>query len=969
MNSLLRSRLLLAGFGLFATTALHADAIRGTVRNDRTGAFLAGAEVTLLGRPGVSATTERDGSFTLRPVPPGPQRIRVLYTGLDPHEAEVLVPVAGTATVDVGLGAEIYRLERFVVAGEREGNAVSLTSQRNAPNVMHVVSMDAYGNVADGNIGNFLQNLPGLAANKEGGDIVGIGLRGTPPELNAVTVDGTRSAYPVIGYAPQGDRAMAIDQIPSESIKEIEVTKGNRPENPADSLGGAVNLVTKSAFDYRSRVVTYRAGVNQNTYRDGLRVTPTFAATFMDTFSGRRLGVALSASYTETVNTRDRVQMSHLDPDVRNSRARLLDDITERVRAGTGGNFEWRFDSTARVWLNLNVNYYASELSRHNRQASAGGGRRIADYARVSRAAIEAGTQPRDSANATAGIAPGFTATFTELVGATWTNQAARETRRQRQFKAAAGAEKKWGETRLTLLASHNPTSASNNFFGFTTTRTGIGLAIDQSTDTTRPVFRQTYGPSVGFGSDFTGYIGQRFAQPDRTTEEINHLRADLEHPVRVGGMRVKLKAGTDYRHQERWFLNTYRPIWLYGGPDRVQGRVAATGVNDDHLAQFLTGRPGDGLFRGLYPQFDVIDLGRTEKLFQERPEYFVPSGATVAFSPVPGIGSEHVLSGFAQGTVSVGALQVLGGARVERTELDTRGSLADARNPGRNSIKRSGDYARTFPSLHLRYSPRRQLVLRASYSTGSARPGLGDLVPNTTVSYNATTGLGTVNSSNPDLRPQYSRNYDLAAEWYLEPAGAISAGVFRKEIKDFIAPWQTIIGEGPANGFGGDYEDFLLNTRTNLGQARVDGLELSYQQRLSFLPRPFNTLSLFANYTRLNTSGAYATGNSPLAGFVPTTYNLGLTCDWRQWQVRGRYNYKSDYLYTAGAANAGSRVTDDPTVDLNLQYRFRPWLTLFADYINVFNNSPDWYMRERRLIEMSELYGARLNVGVSGRF
>ncbi|MBI5690741.1 MAG: TonB-dependent receptor [Verrucomicrobia bacterium] len=948
---------------------LGADDIRGTVRNDRTGAYLAGAEISLVEHPAVAVVSERDGSFLLKPVPPGTHRIRVFYTGLDAVERVVTVGTAAAAVVDVALASEVYRLEQFVVAGEREGNAAALMSQRAAPNVVNVVSMDAYGNVADGNIGNFLQNLPGIAANKEGGDIVGVGLRGTPPELNAVTVDGTRSAYPVIGYAPQGDRAMAIDQIPSEAIKEIEVTKGNRPENPADSLGGSVNLVTKSAFDYRSRVVTYRAGANQNTYRSGMRITPTLAATFMDTFLARRLGVAFSASYTETTNTRDRVQMSHLDPDVRNSRARLLDDTTERIRAGAGGNFEWRFDASARVWLNLNVNYYASELSRHNRQASAGGGRRIADYARVSRAAIEAGTQPRDSANATAGIAPGFTATFTELLGATWTNQAARETRRQRQFKAAVGAEKKWGDTRLTFVASHNPTSAANNFFGFTTTRTGVGMAIDQSRETTRPIFRQTYGPTVGFGSDFSGYLAQRFEQPDRTTEEIDNVRVDLDRTLRIAGVPVRLKAGLDHRLQERWFLNTYRPIWLYGGADRLQGLNAATRVNDDNLAQFVTGRPGAGLFNGYYPQFDVIDLGRTEAMFRDHPEYFVPSGTTVAFSPVPGIGRERVLAGYGQGTATLGPVQVLAGARLEETRLDTRGSLADARNPGRTSIQRSGDYRKAFPSLHLRYTPGRAFVVRGSYSTGSARPGLADLVPNTTVSYNATTGLGTVTSANPGLKPQYSENYDVAIEAYFEPAGVLSAGVFRKEITDFIAPIQTVIADGTGNGFGGDYAEFLLNTKTNLGQARVDGLELNYSQRLRFLPRPLETLSLFANYTRLNTSGAYATGSSPLAGFVPTTYNLGLTYDWRQWQLRVRYNYKSDYLYTAGAANAGSRVTDDPTVDLNLQYRFRPWLTVYVDYINVFNNSPDWYMRDRRLIEMSELYGARLNVGVSGRF
>ena len=85
----------------------------------------------------------------------------------------------------------------------------------------------------------------------------------------SVTLDGTRTAGATTGFSPQGDRAPLIDQVPSELIKEIEITKGNTPDQSADSLGGTVNLVTKSAFDFKQRVITYRLGLNLNTYRDG----------------------------------------------------------------------------------------------------------------------------------------------------------------------------------------------------------------------------------------------------------------------------------------------------------------------------------------------------------------------------------------------------------------------------------------------------------------------------------------------------------------------------------------------------------------------------------------------------------------------------------------------------------------------------------------------------------------------------
>jgi TonB-dependent receptor len=308
---------------------------------------------------------------------------------------------------------------------------------------------------------------------------------------------------------------------------------------------------------------------------------------------------------------------------------------------------------------------------------------------------------------------------------------------------------------------------------------------------------------------------------------------------------------------------------------------------------------------------------------------------------------------------------------RFEHTGVEGTGSFSDPTLPSQSSVTVSRAYQAWYPSLHLRYAMTANLLLRSSFSTSGARPSLNAIVPNTTVSYLTDgSGLGRVTQSNPGLKPQYARTYDVSAEYYLEPAGLISAGAFRKDISNFINQATRIIGDGSNNGFGGRYEEFELTTTGNLGTAFVEGVELSYTQQLRGLPAPFNGLSVFANYTGLRTQGSYAEGASELANFVPRTYNIGLIQSWRKWEARVTYHYKSGYLMTYNAAPASqTRVTDDPTVDVNFQYRFRPGLTVFVDYINIFNNSPDWWSASPRHISMSEVYGARLNVGVSGRF
>jgi hypothetical protein len=194
-------RCLLLFLSFVSASALHAatsGTITGRISNAATGAYLEGAEISV---PGAAAVTlsARDGAFVLT-LPTGSHSVRVFYTGLDVASQTVVVAAGRATELNVPLGAgTTVLMDAFTVAGQREGNAAALTRQRTAENIKNVVSMDAYGNVADGNIGNFLQNLTGVAVNKEAGDIVGIGLRGAPPELNSVTLDGTRSAGPSPG--------------------------------------------------------------------------------------------------------------------------------------------------------------------------------------------------------------------------------------------------------------------------------------------------------------------------------------------------------------------------------------------------------------------------------------------------------------------------------------------------------------------------------------------------------------------------------------------------------------------------------------------------------------------------------------------------------------------------------------------------------------------------------------------------
>ena len=137
----------LAIAGACAPLALAATALSGTVTNAATGRTLEGARVMLEGTTREPAT-DAQGDFRFDDVPAGTVTPAVTYTGLDAASVPVTLAPAGVTRRDVGLTAGIYKMDQFVVSGEREGNAQAVTLQRLSDGVKNIVSTDSFGNLA-----------------------------------------------------------------------------------------------------------------------------------------------------------------------------------------------------------------------------------------------------------------------------------------------------------------------------------------------------------------------------------------------------------------------------------------------------------------------------------------------------------------------------------------------------------------------------------------------------------------------------------------------------------------------------------------------------------------------------------------------------------------------------------------------------------------------------------------------------
>ncbi|MDX1999072.1 MAG: carboxypeptidase-like regulatory domain-containing protein, partial [Thermoanaerobaculia bacterium] len=283
--------------------------ITGQVANAGTGQYLENAEVRILGTDQV-AITGPGGRYVFI-APAGEVKIATSYTGLDTLEQTATVTAGQVTKVDFNLTNAQYdsvlKLDTFVVSSAREGNAKAIVDQKHSLNVKTVIASDAFGDVPEGNLGEFLKLLPGITVDFVEADVRNVRVRGLPPKYATITFDG----HPVANSGSSDLtrlRALEMEQVSLATVETTEVNKSPTADMASPGLGGNVNAVGKSAFSQKGRSIKYSVSAVMNEYHlslgkergwdDGTRrhVFPNGSLEFIDTFMDGRLGVVAAVS-------------------------------------------------------------------------------------------------------------------------------------------------------------------------------------------------------------------------------------------------------------------------------------------------------------------------------------------------------------------------------------------------------------------------------------------------------------------------------------------------------------------------------------------------------------------------------------------------------------------------------------------------------------------------------------------------
>lgn len=992
----------------------ESGSVFGRVKNVVTNQYLNNARVSVVGTD-IVAFTDPDGTYRLAGVPTGTQEILIQYTGLDPQRLTIDVPPGGvveqsvsmTSLARYGATDDAVKLDTYQVTADRELNAqtVATNEQRYAPNIKTALATDSFGSLMANSVGEFMKFIPGVAVSNAGNanEITEFSVRGIGGAMSSFTVDG---APMVFGSFSPASRIFNPYTSDINSTARIEVTKVPRPSDPADSIGGSINLVSKSAFDLDRASGNFNIGFNvSGRFLDTnfWERTPTLSGdrfTYKALPNGsfdyrlpisKNLGIFFSGLHFPKASLLTQMRTPYVMA-AAGTAASQSDPFMgslfemEGPRTYTKSNLSFKVDWRLTQFSTLSFN-----ISTGQNKTLIGNSYRNSTVGTNGNSTVPGGTNLTYGDDFTSGAtgrgAVQLVALFQEFNGGT--------TSPSLSFRHDDG---RWRvEARATYTDSYMEKDNPDGTFATlnASLRMPVRVSFTDLEHEQQPGGMQVFDNSNNLVNvnDVANYkidsameiFYRNKAKAAHYDAKVNRRLQGLPFPasIEVGG------AQTTREYQNR----TWTKVLTYNGPDGVPSTQDP--IPQSFLIQNYVNTQVPLVGGGTAP---FLSPDRVWGAWVDNPNLFTQTPAqVVAMENTRRRGSqdiEEVVDAlYVQGEARLldSKLHLLGGVRFEKTTADGRGVLFDpaavwmrnadgsfARTPAGARIRRpeagaagsmeelvlttieggaqsEKSYDGYYPSVHLTYNIRDNLIVRAAYASTFGRPDYNHIIPGLTIVEadlsndqlsDPDVTRGTITVNNTGLEPWTADNYDLSVEYYSRNGGLITAGVFQKDISDFFGSASRFATQADLDELGLDqrYLGWIVNTRFNSGSARIRGIELNFRQTLVGLGEWGRYFSVFANGTKLKLEGA---NDADFSSFTPETANWGVSYGRNRFYLGLKWNYTGEVRRAPNpAAGPGGYYYFQPvlTTDVDLSYSLTPRLTLALSVANLTNEPTIWH-------------------------
>ena len=912
-----RSKIALATTCALLSSHAFANTLEGRITDANNSVYFEGAKISIkeLNR---TISSERDGRFRLTNLPAGQYTLVVDYLGAKSVERQITIKENEVLTQRIALENQDAFIEDVIVVGQRAGQAGALNRQKNAMGVKSIVSSDSIGQLPDQNAAEALQRLPGMFIQRDQGEGRFVGIRGIDPSLNNVTINGANVPSPESGV-----RSVAMDVIPSELVQSLEVSKTVTPDMDASAIGGSIEVKSLSAFDREGQSYSVNA---QATYNEQVEATsPKLSASFTDVYTLNKqfdLGIATALSWSE------REFGSHnMETDGGWQMLELETDNGEEVELFGAEEIEQRHYKIKRDRLGaaLNLDLHSNDFSKYYLRTL---------YSEFSDDEYRLRNEYKfDKGELVSGQ---FNDSSAQFSGAEMDRDTKDRYESQTILSLVTGAEHQLSDWFVEYSIGYSKSSEEEpnridaDFAGedFTLGYSHLGQA---------PALIQSANAHQLENFELDELVWEN----NNTEDESLSLKLDLSKDFTLAGYNTQLKFGAKYAQREKF--------------NDVRTTVFDGGFNDATAAQFAAPSPdwslsafGPGLSRSEIARF--VATNRAEFDVNQLDSDIETKGKSFT-------SNEDIFAAYAMFTIDMGAWQVISGLRYEATDYSTSGNKVELIKDEINDDERveitpwavDKDYSHLLPNLTVRYDINDKLVTRFAYTNTLARPGFSESAAFQIIESETTEEDGQIETErkaevgNPHLDPYESTNLDWSIEYYPGHIGVISAGVFYKDIDNFITT-EEVQDNGQWDGFK------EVMQAVNGGEASLSGVELAYTKN-------------FKNGLMFSANGTFIDADDKLPNQSDTVANLMFGYESDHFSTRLSASYKSKSF---SQEENDARVMQDAhtQLDFSAKYYFNDQTQIYFNAVNLTDEPYYLYHGQSQYNYQYETYGRSFELG-----
>ena len=882
---------------------------------------LAGADVSIQNTE-TFTITNNNGFYSINKLAPGTYDLEVNFFGY--HTKIVSFEITANQTTEVNIqldkGVDLAEIQ---VVGSLTGTAKALNQQRNMVNVGNVISAEQVDQFPDDNMGDALKRVPGINVQYDQGEARFGNIRGTAPDLSAVTMNGNR-----LPSAEGETRAFQLDLIPADLVQAIEVNKVVTPDMDGDAIGASVNLVTRSVPDARRVRVDLSGGYN--TIAD--KTNYKGALLYADRIANDKLGFTFTGSVFNNFIGSENYEAEWKDDGGINDEA-FAEDVqlrkydVQRLRQNYTAAFDYKFNQNHRIELGAGYNQRD-------------------DYENRFRYRFKDIEWDEDENSYMAEIQR-------ETKGGT--NKDARlERQKLINFNINGEHDFAFMEMDWGFISSKASEERPNERY----------IVMRNKNVLINPDFSDMKLVDVyavdAAESDIQNFSIKEITEEFQFTEEKdNTFFVNLDFPLKKGKYENHIKVGGKFKFKDKVRDNQFYEFEALDEDALLTNALSNVVDHSDSDFQASDMPIGSFVTEGFLGGLDLNNTALFENLGLNLEEI---AGNYTA--------SEDVKAGYVRFDQKIGKeWHFVGGLRVEQTSVKYNGFITDLGNEDEGidpSVTATGektkDYTNLMPSLLIKYSPTKWWNVKFGITNTIARPRYFDLVPYQII----VPEDNEIQEGNPTLEATNSLNLDLMFEKYFKNIGLIEAGIFYKDITDFI------VNES--------YTDYSIYGNTwdrytrpiNAGDADLFGFEFGFQRPLDFISSSLKAFSIYTNYTftkskvkNFNIEGR-ENEDLGLTGTPEHTINASLAYNTPKVEARVSYNYASDFVEEFGESAFYDRYYDAVDyLDFNFGYNFSKRFNAYLKINNILNQPLRYFQGTQDRTMQAEYYGVKYKLGV----